>query len=338
MDKKITISDIAKEVGVSKTTVSRYLNGSYEFMSEETKKKIEHVIKLYDYVPNGIARTLKSKKSRLIGVVANSLQYQVGAQTVTEINNVCVRNGYGIVVCCSNNNPEEETQAIQLCLNQQVEGLIIIPVSESPERYLALCEKGIPVVLCTRRVKDWPYGSVFVKHEDLIRRMLWHLKAQGFEKVRFLLDSDGFHKRWMGSVFADYAQELFGMGREESTVLVGREKDNVEAALKHFLNEYPEQNKAVLAVNTHTLFLTLKVLEENKIKIPNELGVCGYDAIGWSELVAPGITAIHQPMDQMGVEAGKKMLNCLKEGGMSQGQLVLDGELFFRNSTQLVKK
>ena len=82
MDEKVTISDIAREVGVSKTTISRYLNGSYGYMSDKTRRRIEQVIEQTGYVPNNVARTLRSKKSNLIGVVVNTLRYQVGAQTL----------------------------------------------------------------------------------------------------------------------------------------------------------------------------------------------------------------------------------------------------------------
>ena len=93
MEKKATITDVAREVGVSKTTISRYLNGGFEYMSDKTRQRIEAVIKELNYVPNSVARTLKSKRSMLIGVVVNTLRYQVAAQTVTGINDVCTQNG-----------------------------------------------------------------------------------------------------------------------------------------------------------------------------------------------------------------------------------------------------
>ncbi len=334
MEKKATITDVAREVGVSKTTISRYLNGGFEYMSDKTRQRIEAVIKELNYVPNSVARTLKSKRSMLIGVVVNTLRYQVAAQTVTGINDVCTKNGYGTVVCCSDDDPDKELQGIQLCLNQQVDGLIIIPCLESPQRYLELCQQGIPVVLCTRRIQDWPYGCVYVRHDELISSMLVHLKQQGFERVRFLQDVDNFHKNAMGTAFIKGTQYLFSMSPEESVVLIGREGALVPDALDQFLDEYPGQKKAVLAVNTHTLFLVLKELERRKIRIPQDLGVCGYDAVGWSELVHPGITSIRQPMDRMGIVAGEKMIRCLQEGGMSQGHAALEGTLAFRQSTQ----
>lgn len=335
MEKKLTISDIAKEVGVSKTTISRYLNGNYAYMSAETRGKIEYVINVHNYVPNSVARTLKSKKSRLIGVVVNTLRYQVGAQTVTGINDVCSRNDYGTIVCCTNDDPEKEAEAIQLCLNQQVEGMVIIPCTNDRARYEAICSRGVPIVLCTRRIEGWPYGCVYVKHDELICQMLDHLKEQGFKKVRFLLDVDNFHKAKMANVFARKAELLFGMDRSESVTLIGRTSSRVSQAVDQFLKEYPGQQKAVLAVNTHTLFLLLKHLEKLDVRIPQDLGVCGYDAIGWSELMRPGVTSMRQPMDQMGIQAGEKLLKCLAEGEMSRGWLPLTGTVSFRESTLL---
>ena len=166
--------------------------------------------------------------------------------------------------------------------------------------------------------------------------MLHHLKEQGFKKVKFLIDVHDFHKDWMGEVFAQSAQALFGMSPEEAVVWVGREAPPVCEALEAFLHQYPGQRKAVMAVNTHTLFMTLRELERRKIRIPQELGVCGYDAIGWSELVFPGITAIRQPMDRMGMAAAEMMMNCLRENRLPQECVALEGSMFFRNSTRLI--
>lgn len=335
-EKRITISDIAKEAGVSKTTVSRYLNANYGYMSEETRERIRVIIENHGYIPSSVARTLKSKKSKLIGVIANTLRYQVGAQTITGINDVCSRYGYGTVVCCSNDNLEDEVQAIQLCLNQQVDGIVIIPSENSIQRYQALCEQGIPVVFCTRMITGWPYGGAYVEHEALICEMLSHLSEQGFEKVRLFYDVENFLKQRMANAFAEYAQTHFDMPKEESVVRVGREDAVVSAALNAFLLEYPGKKKAVFAINTNTLFLILKELEEKKVQIPDAMGVCGYDALGWAELVPPGISSIRQPMYQMGVEAGEEMIACLQENRMSQKQVALKGTIYLRDSTRLI--
>lgn len=335
MEKKATIAHVAKEVGVSKTTISRYLNGNYEYMSEQTRRRIEEVITRLNYVPNSVARTLKSKKSMLIGVITNTLRYQVGAQTVTGINQVCTRYGYGTVICCSNDNPQKEAEMIQLCLNQQVDGMVIIPSSESPEPYLKLRDKGIPVVLCNRWVEGWQDGYVYVKHDELINGIMAHLKEQGFEKVRFLQDVNLFHKRWMGDLVAEQAEALFGMSREEAVVSVGKESTLVAEALDKLLYDYPDRKKAVLAVNTHTLFLTLQEIRRRGLRIPEDLGVCGYDAVGWSELVSPGITAICQPMRSLGAQAAEQLIRQMQNPEAEAEHCALNGTITFRDSTRL---
>ena len=272
----------------------------------------EKVIRENDYVPSSVARTLKSRKSGIITVIVHTLRYQVGAQTVTGINEVCNRYGYGTMVCCSENDPAKELQAIQLCLNQQVEGFVIVPAVEPIEPYQAICEKGTPVVLCTRNLPGWPYGSVYVRHDELIEKMMLHLKEQGFERVQLFQDEDTFHKRRMGQVFVRSAAKLFGMNETEAIAMVGRTETRVPEAIDALLHGEPERKKAVFAINTHTLFLVLRELEHRKVRIPDDLGVCGYDALGWSELVYPGISSIYQPMRQMGVQAREKIIEALQ--------------------------
>ena len=329
-----TISDIAKAAGVSTTTISRYLNGNYQYMSLETRKRIEHIIKEYNYIPSNIARTLKSKRSKTIGIIVNTLRYQVAAQTLTGINEVCIENGYGTVIYSTDDDPRKEELAIQMCLNQRIDGIVIIPCRTEAQVYLEIVDRGIPVVLCTRQIRDWPYSAVYVKHDEMIRDMLHHLQDEGFEKVRFLLDVPNFHKQWMGDVFVQTAQELFQMAPEESIVFIGRDHPKVGAELDRFQLEFPRAQKAIMAVNTHTLFLLLKEIERKRIRVPEELGVCGYDSIGWSELVSPGISAMQQPMKQMGMEAGKELMHCLVQGSMRTTKLGLSGINYYRSSTR----
>lgn len=335
MAARVTIADIAKAANVSKTTVSRYLNGNFGYMSAETRMRIEQIIERYNYVPNSIARTLKSKKSGMIGVIVDSLRYQVGAQTVTGINNVCSENGYSTIVYCSNNDPQIELNAIQQCLNQQVEGFIIIPCENTIARYEEIYERGLPVVLCSRKIDNWSYGSVYVKHDELIQKMLNHLKEQGFEKCLFLLDIQSYHKKWMADIFAQSAKNLFDMDYEESVVWLGGGNPSIGEVIETYLNKYQGLPKAVMAVNTHTLFLVLQEIVHREIRVPDDLGVCGYDAVGWSELINPGITAIHQPLDLMGKIAAEKLMQILRETGQIIGTTKLEGQLFFRDSTKL---
>lgn len=335
MSNKVTISTIAKEAGVSKTTISRYLNGNYGYMSEATRTRIAQIIEAYGYVPNGVARTLKSKKSHLIGIIVHTMGHNVVSKMVMGMQRVFDSNGYATVVCCSNDDPAEEDAAIQICLNQQVDGIILVPCRDDVQKYQELYDRDIPIMLCSRRVQNWQHGSVYVDHITLIQSMMQHLKEQGFDKVRFLLDVNSFNKHLMAQEFTRLAAEYFDMNEQEAVLFIGREEENVRKGLEQYLDSYPGQRKAVMAVNTHTLFLVLDYLTERGIRIPDELGVCGYDALGWSKLVAPGISAMCQPMSHMGSVAGEQMMLALREKRPCEKIIVLDGEVYYRPSTIL---
>ena len=105
---------------------------------------------------------------------------------------------------------------------------------------------------------------------------------------------------------------MSGMNETETIAMVGRTETRVPEAIDALLHGEPERKKAVFAINTHTFFLVLRELEHRKVRIPDDLGVCGYDALGWSELVYPGISSIYQPMRQMGVQAGEKIIEALQ--------------------------
>lgn len=335
MVENVTISTIAKEVGVSKTTISRYLNGNYNYMSDVTRAEIARVINKYNYVPSSIARTLKSKKSKLIGIIVHTMRYNVASKTVMGMQEVCEQNGYATIVCCTNDDPATEDAAIQMCLNQQVEGIIVVPCCNEVKKYQALYDRGIPTILCIRDVQNWEHGCVYVRHEPMIQKMLKHLQEQGFEKARFLLDVDSFHKHAMCQAFSHYASKNFRMTDKEAIAMVGRDEDSIFLALDEYVHAYPGQKKAVMAINTHTLFHTLNYVTERGIHMPEELGVCGYDALGWSKLVTPGISSIRQPMHEMGVIAGNELMAALQEKRSCEQKIALDGEVFFRASTQL---
>ena len=334
-DKHVTISDIAKIAGVSKTTISRFLNGNFGYMSRETKERIQSVIESENYTPSSIARTLKARKSYVIAVIANTLQYQVAAQTINAIVEVCSEHGYSVHIYCSNDDPVREDRDIESCLSMQVDGFIIFPAVNDASRYEKIRQRGIPVVLCTRYLKEWKYGSVYVNHEALVDRMMGHLKEQGFEKVLFLLDEETYHKKRHKGAFLFSAVKLFGMPEEGSWAVVGRDEGRCTAAIEAFANRYPDEKKAVFAINTNTLFNTLKALRALGKRIPEDFGVCGYDVQGWSELVTPGISAVFQPMNRIGELSGRLLMKQLNHEEGGEEQIALDGEIYFRPSTQL---
>jgi LacI family kdg operon repressor len=121
----ITISDVAKASGVSKTTISRYLNGKYEYMSQDTRKRIQTIIEELKYRPSNVAKTLKSNKSGLIGVIIADIASQFSSILLKGIGDVCKANGYQVMISNVDNDPEKEREYIQSLMDNRVEGIIV---------------------------------------------------------------------------------------------------------------------------------------------------------------------------------------------------------------------
>lgn len=338
MAKQVTISDIARVVGVSKTTISRYLNGHYEYMSPETKAKIERAIREANYSPSNLARGLKSRHSNMIGIIANTLEYQVAALFVRGINDICVDNNYSTIIHSSGNQLHRETSELKMCLSQQVDGIAIIPVNTDCTFYHQIHEGGTPIVMCNRYREDWRYDGVYVDNVALSRLAWQQMVDAGFERIAFLTDNNlpESNKTLRESAFVRFAAQHFDMDGNDLLFRVGQSGDLTCKALRTFMSRYPDERKAVFAINTNMLLLTLGAIKRLNLRIPQDLGVCGYDLLGWAELIPPGITTLRQPLYELGVHAGKQLLRRINEPLRQEvDETWLNGSMEVRASTKL---
>lgn len=337
MEKNITISDIAKLVGVSKTTVSRYLNGRYEYMSPETREKIEKAISDLNFSPNNFARGLKSKHSNLIGIVTNTLEYQVAAMFIRGIHDVCVEYGYGTIIFCSDNLLTRETEGLKMCLSQQVDAIALIPVNLDCTYYHQIHENGTYVLLCNRYREDWKYDGVFADNVALSKRALEHMLNNGYSRIALFTDNHlrESNKTYREKAFVEFVNNNCGINGQEVLYVVEKSPELIRHSILDFLRRFPNEHKAIFAINTNTLFLTLREIKRMGLDIPHDIGICGYDLIGWAELVHPGITSLEQPFYELGVAAGRQIIQRLRSPhSISPEEIWLDGEIHIRESTK----
>lgn len=337
MEKQSTISDVAKAVGVSKTTISRYLNGHYESMSAETKAKIEMVINDLNYYPNNLARSLKSKRSRLIGIVVNTLEYQVAALFVRGIHDVCVENGYSTIICCSDNLLFREIEELKMCISQQVDGIVLIPVNQDCTYYHNIHENGTPIVMSNRFREDWKFDSVFVDNVALSRRALEHLQNNGYTRIALFTDNHlkESNKSLREEAFVEFTSEHFDINGKDLLYVIEQSSELVLNAILDLFNLYPNDRKAIFAINTNTLFLTLCEIKKLGLRIPEDIGICGYDLIGWTDLIFNGITSLEQPLYELGVVAGRQIIKNINNPSFYRHEeIVLNGIINFRDSTK----
>jgi len=145
MDKKITINDIAAKAGVSKTTISRYLNDKFDNMSKTTKVRIEQTIAELDYRPNRQAQALKSRNSFLIGVSVADISNMYTSRLLKGIGDYFQKTHYQVLIMDADNNVDRELSNLEKMMTEQIDGIILQPLVHQPEHYQFLINKKTPV-------------------------------------------------------------------------------------------------------------------------------------------------------------------------------------------------
>src|SRR5690606_32142751 len=129
--KTVTMADVAQQAGVSKSTVSQFVNNRFDYMSEETKKRVEQAIMELDYRPNILARSLKQKTTTTIGVIVANILHTFSSQIIRTIEDACNEADFHVMVCNADDDPVKERKYIEMLRAKQVDGIIILPTGSN---------------------------------------------------------------------------------------------------------------------------------------------------------------------------------------------------------------
>lgn len=340
--KKVTIKDIADRVGVSSTTISRYLNGKYDYMSLDTRELIDKTITELNYRPNSMARSLRSKNSKLIGVIIHSLDHQSVSTFVRGISDYCYKAGYSTIIYDSHNDKETEKEYLDKCIDQQVDGIILSPSNTDFSYYHKVHENNIPIVMANRYGDDWKYDAVFIDHYALVTKALNHMTENGYEKIGFITKEKG---NISTTIIREHAFKDFITKKGQyhlSDVFFKIPKSTSYDQLKEIVNTFrqtnPENKAALMAADVETLFDLVHCIQELNIDIPYELGVCGYDVWDWPALVKPSITTMKQPFYETGATASELIVRRINaKSELEIKKIKLHGIFSPRESTKKIK-
>lgn len=339
----VTINEVAAAAKVSKTTISRYLNGKYEFMSLETKHRIESVINQLNYHPSNIARSLKSQKSRVIGCIIANITSPFSSILVKGISDVCQRNGYQVLFINVDNNAQKELDGIQSLLNSQVDGLIINTTGYNDDYIIELFQKGYPVALADRCLMDrFAVDTVTTENYHTTYDCIKHLYEQGYKHVAFFTEPQGkISSRYIRHTgFLAAMEQLYHADGNEYTFPVDANDINVcVQSLNSFIGKYPNEPLAIFTVNGVTLLNVLNGMNTAGYQISNKLGICGFDDWGWASVIPPGITTVTQDSYKVGVLCAEMVIKRIKQKNKLKPKfLELPNELIIRGSTKLIKQ
>lgn len=354
---KITIADVARLAGVSKTTVSRYLNGQFHLLKDETRRVIEKTIEQSGYYPSHSARSLKSQHTCLIGVVIADISTPFSSAVIQGIGNVLEPQGYVPIFVNCNGDPGKERQCIADLMAHDVEGLIVNSSSPQSPELLEIANSGFPLVLCDRPVEELSCPLVTSDVAKAMGQMLHHLHFSGFALPYLFTENPekSMVRKLRISQFLRLSSQLYQQPVPEDHVCVIDTSNGLATRrlLKHILDTAPAV-PAILGVNTMTTIHLLGVLKAMGVKIPDEMGVCGPDdwswgqQLDWASLISPGISTIEIPARQIGEQSAEALLCLLSPqdpaaapagqtpyGGQAPAPVLISSRCVLRSSTDL---
>jgi LacI family kdg operon repressor len=329
---------VSERAGVSKTTISRYLNGRFEHMSEATRARIEAVVAEMGYRPNAVARSLKLKRTGLIGVIVPDVANPITVQLIKGVIDTCAAHGYQAVTACSGEEVKNEREYIFSMVDRQVEGLIVAPVDGTDCAHLPqLAGQGVKIVLADRGISKPEAAavldSVTTDNFAMTERTIGGLYDAGFSRVG-LFSSDLLTSTVRRARHDAYIAQCEAHGAEPFVYLFpGDEQRDYGDALRDFLGKTAGEHAAVFAITPMSLLNLVGAAQEMGVAFPQQLGICGYDNLPWTRLL--GITVVEQPFYEVGAESARILLSRIDGEDCAPRHVELNSTLIVRKSTKL---
>lgn len=345
--KRTTIDEIAAEAGVSKTTVSRYINGKYDLISKKTQNKIQQAIKNNNYQPNDVARLLRSNQTRRIGVIISDMSTPFASALMTGISKVLDQEDYVPLFVNADNDFEIEKLNLNNFLARGVDGLLVNSTSYHNEELIEASKSGKPIVLCDRIIANHNFSLVTASANDFIIHTLAHLKEEGFAKP-FLFTQEieeSSTRKVKHDLFLktlnDYYPEL--TPGEQIKYIDIDDSANTSDMITEILSKESSNPVAFIGMNSVTTLHLLSILKTLNVNIPKQVGICGPDdwswgqKMDWANLIAPGITTSVIPSYDIGYLAAHQLMEKIKNPDLPNTRNELSCELIVRSSTSLKK-
>jgi len=328
----VTLRDIAKEAGVSTTTISRALNNKPD-VSSKTKDKIIKIAKNLGYTPNLLAKSLRSKKSKTIGVVLADISNPFFSAVAKGVENAARKKSYSIILCNTDEEYEKEEEALQVLVEKRVDGLLITPVQKEYKDILRIKEQKIPLVLVGRHFDT--IGTNSVVSDDSLGGFLAteYLIKKGHRKILYI--SGPLHISSASERLNGYKEALkkYKISFKKKLVRGYTAKMDEAYMLMEKLLKEKLDFTAIFTFSDFLAFGIMRALHEEKLKIPDDVAVVGYDDIEFSSILEIPLTTVHMPKYRLGMEGTNMLIDEIegKNSGKPQ-KLVIKPELIVRES------
>ena len=316
MFESYTIKDIAKALGLSTSTVSRALNGSYEIGTETKKMVLEYAEKI-NYRPNPIALSLKEQKSHSLGVVVAEVANNYFSQAINGIESIAYNCGYHVIITQTHESSAREAANVKHLLSRHVDGLLVSLSSEttdlSPYKYLH--DKGFPIVFFDRVAADIDTHKIIANNYKGSFEATELLINTGFKRIAHLTNSANL--LISKDRLAGYQDALEKNGQVFKPEMIkycnhgGMIQDEVEQAINELLS-LKQKPDAIFIGSDRLTTSCMAILKKLKVKVPKDIAIAGFTNSDVAELFDPPLTVVRQPAFQMGQIATEMLIKVIE--------------------------
>jgi LacI family transcriptional regulator len=328
-----TIADVAKRAGVSKMTVSRVINDS-GYISHETRERVEKAIEELGYIPNALARSLRFKKTRTIALILTDITNPFFTTVARGVEDKASEEGFNVIFCNTDESPKEEASYVNVLIQKQVDGLLLVPTERAPESIAFLENHGVPFVLLDRRVPDMDVDIVRCDSEQGAYNVVRYLLDLGHERIAALGGSAGITSST--DRVAGYRRALIEAGLEKEAHRAYFTSFTVEGgyqAAQKALAARPRPT-AFFAANNFIAIGAIRALRELGLTVPENISLVAFDDLPAPLVIDPFLTIVEQPAYEMGRRATELLLDRLADRGPDEPQeIVLPTQMIIRASS-----
>lgn len=330
--KRPSSQDVADLAGVSRATVSAFLNNR-PGVSQSVRDRIAEAIKELNYQPNAAARALKLKETDAIGLVLPMLS-DFYTPLLRAINAAAMARNYDLILSSSESDPERERHLLQAFLTKRVRGILLAPTSDQNSEFIADLSSHVPVIQVNRRIPNLKVDAIVANN----------FRA-AYEATQFLIDRGRRHVVFFGETTNDLAhsdkRRGFLSAIEESKPsgvdgkvieTVGHGVEELEAAFDEFLMSGQKFDGIIAASQTKTA-VAMKLLREHHIEVPERVSLIGFDDTHWAPLLDPPLTVVSEDLFAMGRTACATLFSRIEGKGPDEAVMIeIDDKFVVRQS------
>ncbi len=334
--KNVTLKQLAQELDVSISTVSKALNDSYE-INDKTIERVKALAKKYNYRPNKVAKNLRNRQTKTIGVIIPNILNYFFAKVLLGIEEEANKRGYQIIISLSNNKYQKEVDSLKLLSDGSVDGFILSVAKETQklnksQHFQRIIDDGYPITMFDRvsnKIKNC--NKVTIDDEKTTYNATKHLFNSGCKKIALITslnDSSVGKLRIKGykAAIKNYSE------KNHPIVLEIKDKTEYEPAINKLIKDYPDID-GILASDNVSSAVALKVVKRNGFHVPKDISIIGFSDNKTSRLLDPPLTVINQNALEIGKNAVITLIESIANTN-SFSSRTIDSGILERGSTR----